>query len=220
MLLAYYQCPRIFHVINDYTAHLRNTHLLFEPCILQCNVDGCRRTFTTYNALRKHIKKDHSSNMCNPINLANANNINHVEGVNFVESSNSEEEEDLNNIIGNENTDKFEPPAVHEHGVSHAALKFLMALQSSSSIPSSTMEFMTACTQKLLCDIISYLENKTIVALKADNCSAETVSEMSGEFNKWKNPFKGIDKQQKLLRYLKLKSIYIEPEEEQLGVRW
>ena len=218
MLLACYQCPRIFHVISDYTAHLRNAHLLFEPCILQCNVDGCHRTFTTYNALRKHIRKEHSSNMCNPINLANANNIDHVEEVNFVGPGNSEEE--LNYITDNENADNFEPPAVDEHGVSHAALKFLMALQSSSSLPSSTIEFMTACTQELLCDIISYLESKTIVALKAHNCSAETVGEMSEEFNKWKNPFKGIDKQYKLLRYLKLKGIYIEPEEEQLGVRW
>ena len=32
---------------------------MFEPCFLQCNVNGCIRTFTFYKVLRKHIKKTH-----------------------------------------------------------------------------------------------------------------------------------------------------------------
>lgn len=60
MLLTCFLCPKEFVDVNEYTSHLRNVHLLFEPCFLRCNVGGCLRTFRLYKVLRRHMRNDHS----------------------------------------------------------------------------------------------------------------------------------------------------------------
>ena len=65
MSMCCYLCPKDFSTVACYINHLRNVHLLFEPCQLRCNVGGCIRLFTTYNMLRKHINKDHTGFVVN-----------------------------------------------------------------------------------------------------------------------------------------------------------
>ncbi|XP_065681041.1 uncharacterized protein LOC101236011 [Hydra vulgaris] len=219
--LSCYLCTKKFQSTNDYTYHLRNTHLLFEPCFLRCNADGCMRTFTLYKVLRKHIKKTH---MCH-------NNLKEVDKHSDITIQNTENEylaEDYNEVLYSESLTKesvakesvFVAPIVDEYGVSHAALKFLMSLQSSSSISLSVSQFIMDSLNELLKDIINYLLAKTDVVLKTYRCDAATFNTLSEEFNNWKNPFKGIDTHYKMLNYLKVKGLYVEPEAHSIGDRW
>nr|XP_047128240.1 uncharacterized protein LOC124808979 isoform X3 [Hydra vulgaris] len=168
-----------------------------------------------------NIKKTH---MCH-------NNLKEVDKHSDITVQNTENEylaEDYNEVLYSESLTKesvakesvFIAPIVDEYGVSHAALKFLMSLQSSSSISLSVSQFIMDSLNELLKDIINYLLAKTDVVLKTYRCDAVTFNTLSEEFNNWKNLFKGIDTHYKMLNYLKVKGLYVEPEAHSIGDRW
>jgi len=53
-------CPKEFETINNYTAHLRNIHVLIPPCSLRCTSGGRMRTFSEYTTLRKQLEHSHN----------------------------------------------------------------------------------------------------------------------------------------------------------------
>ena len=209
-----YLCPKDFSTVACYINHLRNVHLLFEPCQLRCNVGGCIRLFTTYNMLRKHINKDHTGFVVNVDRTFNISCENPV-------TPNSEGKSKIKIDKGCEkNIKDVASPIVDEYGISQAALKFIMALMSSSSIPLSTSEFVKNCSQNLIEDILSYLLGKTVSVLETCRCEKHVIENLTEEFNRWKTPFSGIDSQHRILSYLKNKGLYIEPVPHSMGERW
>ena len=214
MSMCCYLCPKDFSTVACYINHLRNVHLLFEPCQLRCNVGGCIRLFTTYNMLRKHINKDHTGFVVNVDRTFNISCENPV-------TPNSEGKSKIKIDKGCEkNIKDVASPIVDEYGISQAALKFIMALMSSSFIPLSTSEFVKNCSQNLIEDILSYLLGKTVSVLETCRCEKHVIENLTEEFNRWKTPFSGIDSQHRILSYLKNKGLYIEPVPHSMGERW
>ena len=216
MSISCYLCPKECCGIDQYIEHLRNIHVLLEPCSLRCNVGGCRRTFSAYKVLRQHIKKDH-------INIPPIG-FHHMVNIDQQPSGTGESFDDVecHDTCEYSLTDSS-APCIDECGVSQAALKFVLSLASSSSVPWSTVEFVKNSTQELIKDILAYLKGrvtKTLISLTSNaNMSCE-LSELLADFDGWSNPFRGIETQQQLLMYLKKKGVYKQAEPHCLGKRW
>ena len=61
-----------------------------------------------------------------------------------------------------------------EFGVSQAALKFLLALVASNSVPLTTVNFIRNSAQELVNDILSYFKKKCIQAMESTGIVADT----------------------------------------------
>ncbi len=92
----------------------------------------------------------------------------------------------------------------------------------SSFCPISTVDFVQRSAEDLFADILSYLKCRVVEVIKNINGTTdnEEVHNIIGDFEGWKKPFKEIDRQYRLLAYLKKKNVYIEPEAHRIGKRW
>ena len=107
----------------------------------------------------------------------------------------------------------YNAPCIDELGVSQAALKFLLALSSSSSISESAVDFVRNSTQGLIGDILGFLKDRvfsTFLSVVGSTCSSPELKELLKDFDGWMNPFKGIETQRQLISYLKKKDVYHE----------
>lgn len=219
MTLSCYLCACVCKTADDYTNHLRNRHVLIEPCTLVCNAQGCSRTFQSYNSLRKHIHKQHSCI------LETANSLSNADGSQQSSSSSSVLLSPTENDDANETEQVHvasHPPIIDSQGVSQAAVKFVMALLSSSVLPVSTVSFIQNSTTELVRDIVQFLKARTIstIAKVQGNLNMAEVNELIDDFDGWLNPFKHIESQHQLLTYLKKQDVYVSPVEHVLGKRW
>ena len=162
--------------------------------------------------MRQHINRDH----LNCIVIPTSNN----KYVDPVVMTNEVIDEDSQGANSTGSWNIVDKPVVDEYGISQAALKFLLTLMASNSLPASTADFVKNCSQELLQDILGYLQFKTASLLTKCGCDITKVNDLMSEFESMKNPFKGIDSQHMLLSYLKMKNVYIEPEEKCFGKRW
>jgi hypothetical protein len=218
-MLTCYLCPKECRGVDDYVSHLRNRHSLIEPCSLQCNAGGCLRTFTSYRSLRRHIRHDHANFLATD-QECNCSQISE----NASSQQNAEQSHDaFNNESSYQEPIVVDTPAIDQFGVSKAALKFIMGLSASCSLPLSAVDFVRRSTAELVRDILQYLKSRVVELLKkvgGDILVQSEVSDLLHDFDCWNNPFKGIESEQQLLSYLKKKQVFIAPVPYPLGKRW
>lgn len=145
---------------------LRICHALIEPCSLLCNAGGCRRTFSTYKALRQHLTKQHAENSVSA-------NKHPPELTDCAVANENCCIETLDDCISDADIADC-TPCVDEFGVSQAALKFLLALVASNSLPLTTVNFIRNSAQELVNDILSYFKKKCIQAMESTGIVADT----------------------------------------------
>lgn len=208
MVVACYICCKDCASLDKYVDHLKNSHHLIEPCSVRCNFGGCLRSFNSYNSLRKHVKREHT--------LDGVNGIVDFSSVDSVITG-PEHDGDCSSFMeyceGPKDDSNVEDyPCVDECGVVQAAMKFVLTLMSSSSIPLTTADFVKNCTQELVGDIVKLLKSRTLSAFS--NLGVNEMPEVTAlidEFDTWSDPFKGIESNYKLLSYLKRRNLYIPP---------
>jgi len=221
MIFSCYLCEKDCFTVDDYTSHLRNRHALIEPCSLKCNAGGCRRTFSSYKALRRHMRTNHSDDTACCYNEASSPRC-HVTG----NAASVDYDDDA--AVGSTTTcsaslESGSVPCVDNHGISQAALKFLLALMASNALPLSTIEFVKNSVQDLIRDIVGFLRSKVIKVIDSlcpDGRSVPVFQDLLTDFDGWKNPFYGIETEQQLLTYLRKKGCYNDPEPHVIGKRW
>jgi hypothetical protein len=214
MAITCYLCGKDCHGVDVYADHLRNFHCLIEPCTLKCNVGGCLRSFSTYSVLRRHIKKVHQEHL---------ETFKHEQGQDTHHNS-PEITYELPGVCASATMadETICSPCVDESGISKAAVTFLTALASSSSIPLSTVDFVRNSAKELVHDILRFLKAHTESVLIASgvDTGSPSVTGLLSNFDGWMDPFQGVDSQSKLLSYLQRKRCYTPPVACSLGKRW
>ena len=183
MVLSCYLCTKECNGIEEYTQHLRNVHVLTEPCTICCNADGCRQTFCTYNSLRRHIRKQHAENL---LLSSSFTSISMQDSASVCDS----DSETITHSSVQVNADAV--PNVDEFGVSQAALKFLLALVSSNSLPLSNVNFIRNSTQELIKEILSFLKCKLLKTMEIAGMDVNNLSmfqDLLADFDGWASPF-------------------------------
>ena len=217
-MLSCYLCPKECNGIEEYTHHLRNVHVLIEPCSVRCNADGCRRTFSTYNSLRRHVKKQHEQKYFSASSTYDSVFRQH------------NTRENVHDIDQERIMCECTPPVcaevapnVDHLGIAQAALKFLLSLLASNAISLATVNFIRNSTQELVKEILNFLKCKLMKIMAdagIDINSVPMFQELLDDFDGWANPFCGIETEQQLLSYLKKKGVYQEAEPNTIGKRW
>jgi hypothetical protein len=113
-------------------------------------------------------------------------------------------------------------PCDDESAISKAAVTFLTALASSSSIPLSTVDFVRNSAKELVHDILRFLKAQTESVLIASgvDTGSPSVKGLLSDFDGWMDPFQGVESQSKLLSYLQRKGCYTPPAACSLGKHW
>jgi hypothetical protein len=214
MAITCYLCGKDCHGVDVYADHLINFHCLIEPCTLKYNVGGCLRSFSTYSVLRRHIKKVHQEHL---------ETFKHEQGQDTHHNS-PEITYELPGVCASATMADVTicSPCVDESGISKAAVTFLTALASSSSIPLSTIDFSRNSAKELVHDILRFLKAQTESVLIASgvDTGSPSVKGLLSDFDGWMDPFQSVESQSKFLSYLQRKGCYTPPVACSLGKRW
>ena len=195
------QCPGTrFETVRMLLKHIRMTHSDHAAFSIQCNLQGCRRTFRTLSTYLGHVYTHHDSGILDVYEPDNApcGNGQDADICDDVEGD-FDDSTMVDNTIGDETVQSFE--AVMQR----AAATWILKTRECHRIPLTVMNEVISDLQSLLQVAHSQLAGALELPLSETGVSAEAAERIRHEIHK-ANPaliFQGLQTQSQQLQYFR-----------------
>jgi hypothetical protein len=207
------KCDLSFNSVAKLCVHLKDHHILLEPCILQCAEDGCSRTFSNYNSFKKHLLNTHKS-LPKTVSVTLVPELNNLSNDPTLCSVDDEME-----IVEGNSTEAIFVPAVMRK--QDTAARLILQLSASSSMTLSSIKYVQNSVTELFEDAYQQIADEIFAFLSKIqlDTTSSNVQTLLSHIRGICGPFDGIESKHKLLKYLGTSCRLIMPAEIKLGFR-
>lgn len=151
--------------------HISSVHS-WEPNLhLTCGIDGCPRTYSSYQCLRKHLQKQHSE---------------------FVHQENPFSSSALEDSEPFDCTQSPEPDHGDQVILKHAGALFLLKAKEQYKITQIALDGLVCDISDMLQTTVTQLGDAVKECLTNANCDPKVVSQINAVFDEYKDPFDGL----------------------------
>lgn len=224
MVYNCYMCRRRFSTIGCLFSHLRQAHAVhYSGTDVHCGQNQCPRIFSSFYALRRHFRKDHSDIVSiddddddMPMMNARSRVKTPARSSNFDMDSSALDSDPISHDL----LDTMSQPSVL-NDLPHSVVQFVTKLHSQPNVLVTNIESTVRNFQDVLTDVsnFSILTVKNMCEKLNIDCVAPEVVDAIVQLNGIPAILDSVNTEYKRIKYLRNSCYYIEPQEIVLGTR-
>jgi len=206
-------CDVVHAACQELITHLRIEHSFYPSTRfkLVCAQDRCRRQFSTYSGLKKHLIRVHERSICKSGDAANSESFQ----ANFQSQRDSTEAVLASATQSPEAGCSEDASGLYRENTKHICESIIAKLQG-SGMSNNVVSTIVGDLEELATGLHSQLKHEILSALPKDGPVRSTLDGLEN----FENPFVNFNTESKRMKYFNEKWGVVEPVEVMLGVRF